>query len=84
MSRKGLVLAVLAGIGLGLASSAWSYRVALANIRVRPELAKVDWLDALLSGHFNDWLFYHYPLAGIVICVIFCIVFTLGVYARLR
>jgi hypothetical protein len=54
----------LAGFGLGslvaYGYSIYSKLSALANVKVRPELANVNWWEALLAHHFNDWLWYHY------------------------
>jgi hypothetical protein len=33
---------------------------AIANVRVRPELANVSWWEAYLACHLEDWLWYHY------------------------
>ena len=49
------------GAGIGYVYSLWSQFSAKANVVVRPELTKVDWLTAFLSGHLKDWVFYHYP-----------------------
>jgi hypothetical protein len=57
---KDLASAVLGG-GIGYLSSLYGEAVARANIAVRPELAKVDWITAFLAGHIGDWLYYHYP-----------------------
>jgi hypothetical protein len=57
---KDLASGVL-GAGIGYGSSFYGEIAARANVAVRPELAKVDWITALLAGHINDWLFYNYP-----------------------
>ncbi|MEM5879648.1 MAG: hypothetical protein QXU74_04130 [Candidatus Aenigmatarchaeota archaeon] len=49
------------GAGIGYVYGLWSQFSAKANVAVRPELTKVDWFTALLSGHLQDWAFYHYP-----------------------
>lgn len=51
------------GGAVGYGAAKIGERIAEANIKVRPSLAKVDWLDAFLSGHLNDFLFYHQPFA---------------------
>lgn len=38
-----------------------SRSAAEAAVAVRPNLAEVGWFDALLTQHFADWVFYHYP-----------------------
>ena len=44
---------------------------ARANVHVRPELANVSWLEALLARHFTDWLFFHYSTEmTIVLCIV--------------
>ena len=48
------------GAAVGYGAAKIGERIAEANVKVRPELTKVDWLDAFLSGHLNDWLFYHH------------------------
>jgi|YelNatPaOPRAMG01_1025707.scaffolds.fasta_scaffold408024_1 hypothetical protein len=57
---KDLASGVL-GAGIGYGYSLYREIAARANVAVRPELAKVDWMTALLSDHFEDWLFYHFP-----------------------
>jgi len=41
------------------------------NFKVRPELANLQWYEALVSGHFTDWLYKMAPepttIASIVI-----------------
>jgi len=39
-----------------------SRRGAEAAVKVRPMLAEVDWFDALLAGHYGDWMYYHNPV----------------------
>jgi hypothetical protein len=60
----GSLVSYLAGCGLGglLAYGYLTYcrLSALANVKVRPELANVNWWEALLANHLHDWLWYHY------------------------
>lgn len=34
---------------------------AQAAVKVRPNLADVGWVEALLTNHYGDWLFYNHP-----------------------
>ncbi|MEM1524583.1 MAG: hypothetical protein QW372_01780 [Nitrososphaerales archaeon] len=40
---------------------------ASVNVKVRPELLKLSWVEALISGHFTDWfMVVNEPYAGIL------------------
>lgn len=67
--------AIPGGIGLllGLVSSAFAYYQAQAAVKVRPNLATVGFIDAALTNHAGDWLFYHMPVVGTIIALAFWI-----------
>jgi hypothetical protein len=79
MGRAGGVVRALVyyalGLGLGglvgYALSLYWRMAAIANVRVRPELANVSWWEAYLAGHLEDWLWYHYEDAMRLITVSF-------------
>jgi len=50
---------VTCSMGYGLAK--YYEIVANANVKVRPELANVDFWTAFFANHGTDWLFYHMP-----------------------
>lgn len=59
MRRTDLFAGAVAGLSAGGAISAYLRIKARAAVAVRPRLADVGFLDALLAGHGADWLFYH-------------------------
>lgn len=58
------------GAGLGYAMSKTSQISAQAAVKVRPKLAEVGPVDAMLTEHFSDWLFYNHPTIGTGILVV--------------
>jgi hypothetical protein len=66
------------GAGGGYLASLYGRFQAAAAVRVRPNLADVGLLDAAVTGHGGDWLFYHYPgpmTALSIVVVTFAVVF---------
>lgn len=59
------------GIALVLAgfTSFYALHQSRAAVDVRPELAEVSFITALLTQHGTDWLFYHYPTIGTAVFV---------------
>ena len=72
------------GAAVGYGAAKIGERIAEANVKVRPELTKVDWLDAFLSGHLNDWLFYHYPETMELIVIIAGAIIAFLIYEYLK
>lgn len=51
----------------------WSFAatyMAEINVKVRPELLKLEWYEAIWTGHCFDWLMIKAPVTGIVICIV--------------
>jgi hypothetical protein len=61
MSKLKYIIAVVVGIVVGYLFSLYGKISAIADIKVRPELANVDFWTALLADHPQAYLFYHYP-----------------------
>lgn len=59
-----------AGAIIGFLAAVWSYYEAQAAVKVRPELANVGFVDALLTSHGVDWLFYHAPATMMFVFVV--------------
>jgi len=59
LQRTGITAAGTA-VGAGIAYGATSYLryVADINVRIRPELANLNWFEALFTEHFGDWFWY--------------------------
>jgi len=77
----GIVLGtVVVGGGVGYGLSLWSRRAAQAAVNVRPSLADVGPLDAALSNHGTDWLYYQYPMVmsaiSVIIMAVVCAAFA--------
>lgn len=71
----GLILSVVMGAILE--------RSAEAAVRVRPNLAEVGFIDATLSQHPTDWIYYHMPTVGYAITTVFVTtVVSLMVYSH--
>lgn len=64
LASTGVLLVV--GAIFSVISSVWMYFEAQAAVNVRPELAEVGFMDAFLTSHGFDWLFYHRPVIGFV------------------
>jgi len=63
----------------------WSFAAAYMaeiNVRVRPELLRLEWYEAIWSGHYFDWLMIKAPVTGITVCIVsFAIIgFIFGVW----
>lgn len=56
----GYPVALITGGALGYGASLFSRFVAEANVKVRPDLANVDFWTAYFSDHATDWVVYHY------------------------
>lgn len=56
-------------MALSVVSVVWMYFQAQAAVKVRPNLAEVGVVDAFLTGHGFDWVFYHNPVIGSVLVV---------------
>lgn len=68
--RRHAALPAAVGAVIGLASAGYQRLRALSAVRVRPELDDVGFVDAALTEHGADWLFYHYPVAATVATVV--------------
>lgn len=55
------VVSAVTGGAIGYGFSALGKFTADVNFRVRPELAHLNWSEAFVSGHLDDWLFKMYP-----------------------
>lgn len=67
-------LGFVAGAIIGALSAVYATRSARAAVRLRPKLADIGFLDAVLAGHGSDWLFYHHPVWGSIINIWFAAV----------
>lgn len=66
-------IAIIAiGILVSGVGSLYAQFEARAAVRVRPSLAEVGFMDAMLTGHGADWLYYKFPVAMTIITV--CVV----------
>lgn len=63
--------AMLVGITVGYLGSFYGRYTAQAAVKVRPNLADVGFVQAALTNHGTDWLFYHYPIAMTVVTMVF-------------
>ncbi len=81
-SVKAVAGAVAGGVVGGLVGIYSRYQ-AQAAVNVRPKLADVGLLDAFLTNHGVDWLYYHHPIPMIGFSVLFVggIGFVIGVKA---
>lgn len=61
----------LIGAVLGVIASVLGRFTAQAAVQVRPRLATVGFVDAMLTNHGHDWLFYHHPNAMTAFTVVF-------------
>lgn len=68
------MVGLVAGGLVGLLASLYGRYAAEAAVKVRPALADVGFLDAVLTNHGHDWLFYHYPNVMTAITVLFAAV----------
>lgn len=59
---------------------------AQSAVKVRPMLAEVGWIDALLANHLGDWMYYHYPtkMSWAVTLITFCLPFTHLVWFKIK
>lgn len=51
------------GGGIGYLSFLYENAVAHANVAIRPEIADVDFITAMLAEHGSDWILYNHPSA---------------------
>jgi len=58
------------GAAFGYLGSLYGKFQATAAVRVRPELADVGFIEALVTNHGQDWLFYHYATAMTAVSVV--------------
>jgi len=63
-------IGALTGSGIGYAISKTAEAGAHAAVKVRPKLGEVGAIDAMLTDHLSDWLFYNHPTIGMAILVI--------------
>jgi hypothetical protein len=54
-------ISVAVGGLLGYANSLYGKYAADINFRVRPELAKLEWYEVIITDHFGDWLWKMHP-----------------------
>ncbi len=63
---------IVTGGLVGLLAAWYGRFQADAAVRVRPGLAEVGFIEATVTNHPTDWLFYHYPDAtGVVVILLF-------------
>lgn len=66
--NRGTAIGGLAGGVIGAVAAATQYLQGRAAVAVRPALADVWLVDAVLTGHGWDWVFYHRPgIASIIV-----------------
>lgn len=74
------VASTVIGGALGYLGGLYGEVSSRANVAVRPELANVDFITALLAGHETDWLFYHSPNEMKVVTTVVGAAFALFLY----
>lgn len=67
------IIGVVVGAVVATISAVYSHRSAQAAVEVRPALANVGFIDAALSGHMMDWLYYTNPIVGIMLTFVLTI-----------
>ncbi len=72
------------GGGIGYAISEYSKFVADVNFRVRPELANLNWYEAIVSGHFNDWAFKMNPVGAVAATITLATLAGVGIVYYLK
>lgn len=77
------VAGAVAGGAIGAVVGLYSRAQAQAAVNVRPNLAEVGLIDAFLTNHATDWLFYHHPapMIGVSVLLIGGVGFVVGVKA---
>mgnify|MGYP000651643169 CR=1 FL=1 len=65
------VLPFLVGAVIGAVGGLYGQWQAQAAVNVRPALANVGFIDAVLTNHGGDWLYYNYPTAMLAVSVVF-------------
>jgi hypothetical protein len=77
------VAGAVAGGAFGAAAGIYARSQATAAVKVRPNLADVGFVDALLTSHGMDWLFYQFPtvMFGVMIAFFAAIGFLAGMKA---
>lgn len=67
------------GAVIGLLGAFYSRYTAKSAVKVRPKLAEVGYIDAMMTNHGHDWLFYHYPnIMTVAIVVLFALITGFG------
>lgn len=69
MESAKAVAGSVGGAVVGLLVGWYGRAQAHAAVAVRPNLADVDFISAVLTNHGIDWLFYHYSMVLIVVLV---------------
>lgn len=78
---RGDIVAIGAGVVIGIVGSVFGFFRGRAAVNVRPNLADVGFIDAALTNHGADWLYYHYPVIATLLAVAF---FSLVLFAGRR
>lgn len=76
----GTILSILIGVIGGTIISVYNVYSAQSHVRVRPDLADVGVVDALLANHLHDWVFYHYPIPTSIVIIAFVTALSVAVW----
>lgn len=67
---KWIASSAISALVFGYSTSMYMKAQTNAAVNVRPKLATVGPIDALLTGHLVDWMFYNVPIVGEVASIL--------------
>jgi hypothetical protein len=68
----GSIISILLIFGIFKGIAMWMVWSAEVNVKIRPEILELNWIEAMVSGHFSDWwITVNKPLFGLIGFMVF-------------